>query len=108
MKQFRWAGAALLIFTAGTIFAARPLAVDDAGIVDVGQFEVEIGVAIVHDSVCDALEIPVGLTIGVLPNIAVGIGCTDGGCCGGVEFARRRCTGFYRDDRSHRGFRRVR
>jgi len=74
MKDLKRAVAAFLVFTAGTGFAARPLAVDDAGVVDVGQFEFEIGAAFVHDSDCDALELPVGLTVGVLPNIAVGIG----------------------------------
>ena len=64
----------LWMLIAGTGFAARPLAVDDAGVVDVGQFELEIGARIVHDSACDALEVPVGLTAGVLPNVAVGIG----------------------------------
>ena len=74
MKVFQWGVTALVLFVSGTGFAARPLAVDDAGVVDVGQFEVEIGAAFVHDSDCDALEIPVGLTLGVLPNFAVGIG----------------------------------
>ncbi len=63
-----------LVLAAGTVFAARPLAVDDAGVVDMGQVELELGAVVVHDSTCDALEIPVGLTVGVLPNIAVGIG----------------------------------
>ncbi len=74
MKNLKMAVAAGLIFSAGIGFAARPLAVDDAGVVDPGQFEVELGVNVVHDSDCDALEVPVGLTVGVLPTIAIGIG----------------------------------
>ncbi|RLE41498.1 hypothetical protein DRJ16_06200 [Candidatus Woesearchaeota archaeon] len=74
MKDLKRVVAVVLVFTAGTVFAARPLAVDDAGVVDKGQLEVEIGARVVHDSACDAWEIPVGLTAGVLPNIAVGIG----------------------------------
>jgi len=74
MKVFRWGVTALFLFVSGTGFAARPLAVDDAGVVEVGQFEVELGAAIIHDSDCDTLEIPLGLTAGVFPNIAVSIG----------------------------------
>ena len=74
MKYFQWAVVAFLIFVSGTGFAARPLAVDDAGVVDAGQFEVEMGVNSVHDSGGDVLEIPVGLTAGLMPRVAVGIG----------------------------------
>jgi len=74
MKDELRSAAAVSILTVGAGFAARPLAVDDAGVVDTGQVDVELGAGVVHDPCCDALEIPFGLTLGVLPNIAVGIG----------------------------------
>jgi len=74
MKDLKRVALIILVLTVGTVFAARPLTVDDAGVVDAGQYELEIGASVVHDSDREVLEIPIGLTVGVLPNIAVGIG----------------------------------
>jgi hypothetical protein len=58
----------------GTALAGRPLAVDDADPVDVGQFEFEAGFTYAHDSDCKHWDVPCGLTYGAFRRIEVGIG----------------------------------
>ncbi len=66
--------AAALVLTAGAVFAGRPLAIDDAGPVEKGRFEFELGSTYEHDPACAAWEFPFGLTAGVLPGVEAGIG----------------------------------
>lgn len=63
-----------VICAAGTAFAGRPLAIDDADPVDVGQFEFEAGAAYAHDSDCKHWDFPFGLTYGVVRSVEVGVG----------------------------------
>lgn len=73
MKGFKIAAAALIL-TAGSVFAGRPLTVDDADPVAPGQFEFELGAAFEHDSTCNHWEAPFGLTAGILPGVEAGFG----------------------------------
>lgn len=72
MKNRAYGVVVCLVLAGGTAWAGRPLAVDDAD--PVGQFEFEAGVGYVHDSNCDHLDVPFGLTCGLLPNVEIGIG----------------------------------
>jgi len=64
----------LLFLIAGSSFAARPLETDDAGTVDPGSVEVELGVAFQSDSSAELLETPIGIKTGVFPWLDVGLG----------------------------------
>lgn len=67
--------AALLAATLSSIspvYAGRPLTTDDADPVDVGQFELEAGVAYEHDSDCQHGDFPFGLTYGLISDVEVG------------------------------------
>jgi hypothetical protein len=59
---------------AGSAFAGRPLAIDDADPVDVGQFEFEAGAAYEYDSDCKHWDVPFGLTYGLLSSMEIGVG----------------------------------
>jgi hypothetical protein len=63
-----------LLSPSGVVLAGRPLAIDDAGPVDSGQFEFEAGAAYEHDSDCKHWDVPFGLTYGLIPGIEVGAG----------------------------------
>ncbi|MCZ7591282.1 MAG: transporter [Kiritimatiellae bacterium] len=67
---------------AGVAFAGRPLAIDDADPVDVGQFEFEAGAAYERDSGYKHWDMPFGLAYGVAPNVEAGVGF-------GGQFERR-------------------
>jgi len=55
-------------------FAGRPLTIDDADPADVDQAEIDAGVGYAHDSGLNSWEIPIGWSIGVVPNVEIGIG----------------------------------
>lgn len=59
---------------AGVAVAGRPLAIDDADPVDVGQFEFEAGAAYEHDSGYTHWDAPFGLAYGLVPSVEVGVG----------------------------------
>ena len=58
----------------GVAFAGRPLTIDDADPLDVGQFEFEGGVAYSDDFDCKHWDFPVGLAYGLFPGVEVGAG----------------------------------
>ena len=72
MKVWKRAAAALLVLTAGAAFAGRPLAIDNADPVDRGWFELELGTEYETDSACSHLEVPFGLSYGLLPGLQAG------------------------------------
>lgn len=59
---------------AGTAWAGRPLAIDDADPVDPGQFEFEAGAAYMDDTDCKHGDLPFGLTYGLFRNVEAGMG----------------------------------
>ncbi len=73
MKKVGWMLAGVLC-VAGSAFAGRPLAIDDADPADVGQFEFEAGAAYEHDSDCKHWDFPFGLTYGVIRSVEIGVG----------------------------------
>ncbi len=73
MKKVGWIVAGVLC-VAGSAFAGRPLAIDDADPVEVGQFEFEAGAAYEHDSDCKHWDFPFGLTYGVIRSVEIGVG----------------------------------
>jgi len=65
----------ILIFLVGSsTFAARPLETADAGTVDPGCVEVELGAAFSSDSAEEAWETGFGIKTGLLPGLDVGLG----------------------------------
>ena len=66
--------ATALVMAAGVSLAGRPLAIDDADPVDVGQFELEAGAAYSDDCDCKHWDFPFGLTYGLVPGVEVGAG----------------------------------
>lgn len=73
MKCLGWVAVGV-IGAAGTAFAGRPLAVDDADPVDAGQFEFEAGAAYEEDADCKHWDVPFGLTYGLVRSVEVGVG----------------------------------
>ncbi len=73
MKPTRRLGAAALA-GAGAALAGRPLTVDDADPVEVGQFELEAGAAWSRGSGCKHGDLPFGLTYGGFRNAEIGAG----------------------------------
>lgn len=63
-----------IFLIAGSLFAARPLETDDAGTVDRGSVELELGVAFQSDSTTELLETPIGIKTGVVPGLDIGLG----------------------------------
>lgn len=59
---------------AGVAFAGRPLAIDDADPVEVGQFEFEAGAAYERDAGHKHWDAPFGLAYGLVPRVEVGVG----------------------------------
>lgn len=59
---------------AGTAHGGRPLAIDDAGTVAPGDFELEAGLNLHRDGGLHEYEFPFGVTTGLLPTLDVGIG----------------------------------
>lgn len=72
MRNMAWMVAGLLCVAEGA-FAGRPLAIDDADPVDVGQFEFEAGATYEHVSDCTHWDFPFGFTYGVIRNVEVGV-----------------------------------
>lgn len=73
MQISRW----FLFFTvlaAGSSFAARPLETDDAGTVDPGSFEIELGAAFESDPSTEAWETGFGIKSGILAGVDLGLG----------------------------------
>lgn len=64
----------LACLAAGSAFAARPLETDDAGTVDPGFVEVELGAAFESDPSAEAWETAIGIKTGVIPGLDVGLG----------------------------------
>ena len=64
----------LACLVTGSSFAARPLETDDAGTVDPGFVEVELGAAFESAPSADAWETPIGIKTGVVPGLDVGLG----------------------------------
>lgn len=72
MKFSKWVLLFTVLFT-GSSYAARPLETDDAGTVDPGFVEVELGTAFQSDSFAELLETPIGIKTGVVPGLDVGL-----------------------------------
>ena len=53
--------------------AGRPLTIDDAGIVEPQQFQLEAGSGFEHDSTIHHFDFPLGLSYGVLPTLQAGL-----------------------------------
>lgn len=73
MRFSRW----FLLFVmlaAGRSFAARPLETDDAGTVDPGSFEIELGAAFESDPSTEAWETGFGIKSGIVPGVDLGLG----------------------------------
>lgn len=64
----------LMGFAAGSAFAARPLETDDAGTVDPGAIELELGAAFESDPAADAWETPIGIKTGIISGLDAGLG----------------------------------
>lgn len=64
-----------MLCLAGTAFAGRPLAIDDADPLDLDQFEFEAGAAYARASDCKHWDFPCGLAYGVIRNLEIGLGC---------------------------------
>jgi hypothetical protein len=57
-----------------TAHGGRPLAIDDAGTVAPGDFEIEAGLNLHRDGGLHEYEFPFGLTAGLLPTLDAGLG----------------------------------
>ena len=68
------ATAGLLLMDGGAAWAARPLAIDDADLVDLRQMQVEAGLGYVHGADRNHWDFPLGLTYGLLPRLQVFLG----------------------------------
>lgn len=73
MPLFRRVVCFAVLSTAAS-FAARPLETDDAGIVDVGSIEIELGAAFESDPAAEAWQTGFGIKTGVLPGVDIGLG----------------------------------
>jgi len=67
----------------GTVWAGRPLTVDDADPVDVGQIEAEAGFAFASEPGLQHGDLPIGLTGGLFPGFEAGVAW-------GGQFERRK------------------
>jgi len=75
VRNAKWLAVAMGGFAAaGMALAGRPLAIDDADPVDVGQFEFEAGAAYAHDPDCQHWDFPFGLTYGAFRGVELGMG----------------------------------
>lgn len=63
-----------LALMASVAWAGRPLAIDDADPVEVGQFEFEAGITHEREPGCKHWDYPVGLTAGLFPGLEAGVG----------------------------------
>lgn len=63
-----------LLLASAPAWAGRPLTVDDADPVEVGQFEFEAGLGYFHAPDCQHWELPFGLAYGLLPGLEFGLG----------------------------------
>jgi hypothetical protein len=74
MKQRTSGILTALLFSAASAFAGRPLAVDDADLVEPWHAEVEGGAALYENGSMRHWDFPAALTLGVLPSVEAGIG----------------------------------
>ena len=77
MKKKRVFGVVVLsgaLACAGVAVAGRPLTIDDADPVDLGEFEFEAGALYEHNAECKHWDIPFGLTYGLFPRVEMGVG----------------------------------
>jgi len=64
----------LCLTLAAPAWAGRPLMIDDAGPVDQGHFEIEAAAAYSKDSDTHHVDVPLGVTYGLLPRLEIGVG----------------------------------
>jgi hypothetical protein len=73
MKRALLIAAALAAVPLVTL-AGRPLTVDDAGVIEPGNFQVEAGGRYVHNTGCRHFDFPLAVSCGVVPALQAGIG----------------------------------
>lgn len=64
----------VISIAAGVVWAGRPLVIDDADPVEVGNYEVEAGIAHERSPNCKHWDYPVGVTAGLFPGLEAGVG----------------------------------
>jgi len=74
IQKFKQWVAMGVVIVAGSAWAGRPLAIDDADPVEPGRFEVEAGVAYKQYPGCKHWDYPVGLAAGLAPGVEGSVG----------------------------------
>lgn len=64
----------VISIAAGVVWAGRPLVIDDADPVEVGNYEVEAGIAHERSPNCKHWDYPFGVTAGLFPGLEAGVG----------------------------------